>query len=146
MATLIERATEVRIQTEAAAQLLPDEDALLAKALYPKWSDLVDSGKSVTQGFRFVMGNQLYKTAQPEHTFTETYVPGSDGTESLFTKINETNAGSIEDPIPYDGNMELLEGLYYSQDNIVYRCTRDTGIAVYHALADLVGLYVEKVE
>lgn len=145
MATLIERATEVRKHTETAAQLLPDETALKAKALYPKWKDLVAAGKTVAQGFRFVLGDQLYKTAQPEYTFTENYTPGAEGTESLFTKLNETNAGTLEDPIPYDGNMELLEGRYYSQDNVVYLCTRDTGIAVQHALADLVGLYVEKV-
>ena len=42
-----------------------------------------------------------------------------------------------------DGNMELFEGLYYIQNGIVYLCTRNTEQPVYHALSDLVGLYVE---
>ena len=39
--------------------------------------------------------------------------------------------------------MELTEGLYYSQNGIVYLCIRSSGQPVYHALSDLVGLYVE---
>ena len=41
--------------------------------------------------------------------------------------------------------MELSEGLYYSQNGILYRCTQSTGQPVYNALAELVGLYVEVV-
>lgn len=32
------------------------------------------------------------------------------------------------------------------QNGVVYRCTRDSGTALSHALRDLVGLYVERVE
>ena len=42
-------------------------------------------------------------------------------------------------------NEEMTEGLYYTQDGEVYLCTRDTGIAVYNDLSELVGLYVEKI-
>ena len=48
-----------------------------------------------------------------------------------------------DDPIPYEGNMALENGKYYSRDGVVYRCTRDTGNPVFQALSDLVGLYVE---
>ena len=64
---------------------------------------------------------------------------------SLWEYINETHDGSKYDPIPYDGNMELSEGLHYMQDGVLYRCTRSTGQPVYHALEELVGLYVEVV-
>ena len=63
----------------------------------------------------------------------------------MWEYINEAHDGSKYDPIPYDGNMELSEGLYYSQNGILYRCTRSTGQPVYNALAELVGLYVEVV-
>jgi hypothetical protein len=63
----------------------------------------------------------------------------------LYERIDVEHAGTLDDPIPYDGNMALVSGLYYTQDGVVYRCTRDTGIAVYAALRDLVGLYVEEV-
>lgn len=65
------------------------------------------------------------------------------GTESLYTEVTESHAGTKEDPIPYGNNMELEEGKYYSQDGVTYICTRDTGIPVYNPLADLVGIYVE---
>ena len=38
-----------------------------------------------------------------------------------------------------------MEELYYHQDDVLYRCTRSTGAAVYAKLAELVGVYVEKV-
>ena len=75
----------------------------------------------------------------------EQYIPG-EGTESLYAVINETNAGTQEDPIPYAGNMALENGTYYSQDGVIYLCNRDTEIPVYQALKDLVGLYVTVAE
>ena len=64
---------------------------------------------------------------------------------SLWEEICESHVGTKDDPIPYSGNMALESGKYYIQDGFVYRCTRDTVNPVYNALADLVGLYVEKV-
>ena len=65
---------------------------------------------------------------------------------ALWTEICETHAGTLDDPIPYSGNMALEAGKYYSQSGAVYLCTRDTVNPVYNALADLVGIYVEKGE
>lgn len=123
---------------------ITDEQALLVKSLYPTWEDLVAQNKVVENGYRFTYNGKLYKTLQNSYTFVEQWVPGI-GTESLFTVINETNAGTLEDPIPYEGNMELFNGKYYIQNGIVYKCTRDSGQPLYHALSDLIGLYVEKV-
>lgn len=123
---------------------ITDEQALLVKSLYPTWEDLVEQNKTVESGYRFIYNNKLYKTLQSTYTFMSHWVPGS-GTESLFTVINETNAGTLEDPIPYDGNMELFNGKYYSQNGVIYKCIRDSGQPLYHALSDLIGLYVEKV-
>lgn len=41
--------------------------------------------------------------------------------------------------------MALEAGRYYVQGDVIYRCIRDTINPVYHALADLVGNYVEEV-
>ena len=51
--------------------------------------------------------------------------------------------GTVENPIPYEGNMVLENGKYYSQDGVVYLCNRDSVHAIYHNLKDLVGHYVE---
>lgn len=118
-----------------------DADALAVKDIYPTWEDLI--GQTVDKaGFKFTYGGDLYKTIPASHTFAAEWVPGV-GTESLYTRIDEAHAGTLDDPIPYEGNMELTEGLYYSQGGVVYRCTRSTGQPVHHALSELVGLYVE---
>ena len=140
--TYTERAMQLRPVMEQAAQSLEDAVALTAVELFPKWEALVAEGRKEKKGFRFQYGGKLWRTEQPEYTFVSHYVPG-DGTESLFSKVDETHAGTREDPIPYDGNMELLEGLYYIQNGVTYRCTRNSGQPVYHALSELVGLYVE---
>ena len=129
-----------------AVQRLPDAEALTVKPLYPVWEDLVKLGTVKTDevGYKFTYNGDLYKCRNANPQFQATWIPGID-TAALYTRIDETHAGTIDDPIPYDGNMELVSGLYYSQDGIVYRCTRDTGIPVYHPLKDLVGIYVEVV-
>lgn len=141
-----EAAIRQREVYDTAVSYLSDEEALTVKTVYRTWDDLVKDGKTLPLGSRFLHGDKLFKVAQAEHTFVSHYVPGSTGTESLFTVIDESHAGSLSDPIPYDGNMELEENKYYSQNGVIYKCTRSTGTAVYHALADLVNIYVEVAE
>lgn len=143
MGKRLEAALKVKPYLMKGAQTLPDTDALEVKGIYPTWKELVEQSATVTQGYKFTHGGRLYKTRQQEYTFVAHYEPGTTGTESLFEVIDETHAGTIDDPIPYDGNMELVAGLYYSQNGVVYLCTRSTGQAVFDNLADLVGLYVE---
>ena len=131
------------VVARANAQTLEDEQALQAKVLYPTWAEGI--GQTVKKGFKFVYEEALYKTIQDSLLIQEQYVPGQ-GTESLYTVIDETHAGTREDPIPYSGNMELESGKYYSQGGVTYLCNRDTGQAVFQPLADLVGIYVEIVE
>lgn len=133
------RAYRAAIEAGSNAVERSDADALAVKDIYPTWYGLI--GQTATVGFKFNYGGNLYKVLK-EHTFAAEWVPGV-GTESLYTVIDEGHAGTKEDPIPYDGNMELTEGLYYIQDGVVYLCTLSTGQPVYHALSELVGLYVE---
>lgn len=118
---------------------LTDEEALSVKSVYPEWASFI--GKNVKKDAKMQYGGKLWKVLQ-EHTVQEQWKPG-EGTESLYAEINETHAGTLEDPIPYSGNMELESGKYYSQGGKVYHCTRDTEIPVYAGLAELVGIYVE---
>lgn len=119
-----------------------DNTALRMKDFYPAFESVI--GQTVRQGFKFTHGGKLWRTEQPEMTIQEHYAPGM-GTESLYSEVCETHAGTLEDPIPYNGNMALESGKYYSQNSKIYRCTRDTVNPVYNALSELVGLYVEEV-
>ena len=117
---------------------LDDNTALRAMAFYPAWKP----NTAYTAAYKVQHGGKLWRTMQA-HTSQTGWEPGAVGTESLFEQINETHAGTQDDPIPYEGNMALTAGLYYHQDWIIYRCIRDTGNPVYHPLSELVGIYVE---
>ena len=137
----LSEAKTYRAAIEAGANAVErsDLDALAVKDIYPAWDSLI--GQTVNVDFKLTHDGKLYKVIQA-HTVQADWVPGV-GTESLYTVIDEGHAGAEDDPIPYDGNMELFEGLYYIQNGVTYRCTRNSGQPVYHALSDLVGLYVE---
>ena len=143
----LEEATRPLSESEVLAMLIPqqintlavdDNTALRMKDFYPEWT----TGVAYAIGFKVKHNNKLYRVIQA-HTSQDGWNP--EQVASLWEQINETHAGTIDDPIPYDGNMALVNGKYYMQDWKVYLCTRDTVNPVYNALADLVGLYVEKV-
>ena len=121
-----------------------DQTALRMRRYYPTFAELV--GQTVSQGTKFRVDDSedadLYKTIQPELTIQAHYPPGV-GTESLYTRIDEAHDGTKYDPIPYDGNMALESGKYYTQSGMTYLCSRDTVNPVYNALSELVGIYVE---
>lgn len=143
--TYTEKALQLRPVMEQAAQSLEDAVALTAVELFPIWKELVATGKTVAKGFRFQHEGKLYRTEQPSYTFVEHYVPGAPGTESLFSVVDEGHKGTLEDPIPYERNMEVYKGLYYTQYDVLYLCIRDSGQPLYHDLSALVGSYVEVV-
>ena len=119
-----EAALRVKPLYQKGAQSLSDTEALEVKGIYPMWEDLIGTAAEVD--YKFTHNDVLYKVIQA-HTFQSNWVPGT-GTESLYVVVDEIHAGK-----------------YYSQDGVVYYCTRDTINPVYAALADLVPLYVEVV-
>ena len=139
--TILDQAKAIRAAMDNAATVLTDAQALGCDAIYRQWQDLL--GQTVTAGCRFRWEGDLYRVRQPEHTFAAHYMPGTPGTESLFEVISEGHRGTAEDPIPYDGNMALEEGRYYTQEGTLYLCIRSTGQPVTHDLTELTALYVE---
>lgn len=137
---------EMMVRAQINTLAVDDQTALRMRRYYPTFSELV--GQTVKKGTKFRATDRedadLYKTIQPELTIQAHYPPGV-GTESLYTRIDETHDGTKYDPIPYDGNMSLTAGLYYIQNGVTYLCNRDTINPVYNALVDLVGVYVEAV-
>ena len=115
-----------------------DNTALRMVAFYPEWAENAE----YTAEYKVQCNGKLWRCIQA-HTSQAGWEP--ENAASLWTEICESHAGTLDDPIPYSGNMALESGKYYSQDNKVYRCTRDTGNPVYNALSELVGLYVEEV-
>ena len=115
-----------------------DNTALRMTEFYPEWA----ADTEYTIGYKVQRNGKLWRTLQA-HTSQAGWEP--ENAASLWTEICESHAGTLDDPIPYSGNMALESGKYYSQDDKIYRCTRDTVNPVYNALSELVGLYVEEV-
>lgn len=130
------------IQNQINTLVVDDNTALRMKNFYPDFNSIV--GQTVKQGFKFTYKDNLWSVVRQELTIQAHYPPEV-GTESLYAKVNETHDGTIYDAIPYDGNMVLENGKYYIQNDITYLCNRDTVNPVYHALSELVGMYVVEV-
>lgn len=137
------RTTElIKQNTEEINSLgLSDNDALKVKEWYPHWEDYI--GQTIKAGFVTLYADNLWRARQT-HTAMEIYPPSID-TASLYEVIVEGHAGTADDPIPYTPPMEIFADKYYTQNDVVYLCTRDSGTALSYNLADLVGLYVEVV-
>ena len=135
---ILQQAQAIRASMDAAAVVLTDEQASKAPRLYPTWA----AGVAVKAGDRlyYTGTDRLYKVIS-DHTTQADWTP--DAVPALYTVIDVAHTGTQDDPIPYNGNMALQSGKYYTQNNILYLCNRDTINPVYNALAELVGLYVE---
>lgn len=152
MGTYTERARALRPFIIKAAASLSDADALQAKELYARWA----AGMVVEPGDRLVHAvdgvDKLFRVNEGKgHTTQKGWEP--DQTPALFTVINETNAGTKEDPIPASRGMEYTYGLYYTdpEDSKLYLCER-TGstagdkITLQYLPHELVGQYFSSVE
>ena len=135
-----EEVTHLLIAKQINTLDVDDQTAVRMTEFYPAW----ESGQAYTAGYKVQYGGKLWRCIQA-HTSQGSWVPSTD-TASLWERIDETHTGDQYDPIPYEGNMALTAGLYYTQGGVTYLCTRDTGIAVYNALSELVGLYVEEMQ
>lgn len=115
-----------------------DGTALRMKDFYPKWAE----GVSYEIGFKVRHKEKLWRVVQA-HTSLTGWEP--DSAASLWETINETYEGTVDDPIPYDGNMRLEADKHYFQNGAIYLCIRDTGNPVYNPLSELIGIYVSKI-
>lgn len=134
------KARQLRKYIEVASTFLTDTEALEAVELFPNWAVGVNVGYGVRRRYNGI----LYRCKQA-HTTQADWTP--DIATSLWDEVAEPGQGDTPDnPIPYNNNMELFEGKYYSQYGVVYICFRSTGTTVYNDLQYLVGIYVNVYE
>lgn len=126
---------------------LSDKEALAIKEFYPPWK----VGIAVKKGEDYTYGDKLYQVDM-DHTTQADWTP--DKLSSLWHEVSY-NEGTKDDPIPWNEEHNslwqgmLLElGKYYTQDNILYECTRDSGgVKLIYNLSDLVSIgYVKEVQ
>lgn len=124
---------------QAQVKQQTDEEALDNIELFPTWQSKL--GVQVSQGDRLYYDDKLFKVLQT-HTPQDEWRP--DTTASLYVQVVADDSGTIDNPIAFEVNMELVEGKYYTEDGVKYLCVRELAQSVWH-LADLVGNYVQVV-
>ena len=132
----------VKMCIKQARQITDDQEALAVKCLYKNWSKQL--GRELVVGEYVQHGDRLYRVLTT-HVAQANWEPGV-GTESLFVIVDKTHAGTIDDSIPWNANMECEEGKYYSEDGVIYLCVRASGIALQCKIVDVLGNYFQLAE
>lgn len=115
-------------------------DALEIMDWYPELTTSL-YGTQIKTGDRYRYDEKLWEAIK-DFTFQIGWEPGIN-TASMWVGIDKNHAGTFEDPIPYFPPMEIFLDKFYIQGDIIYRCTRNSEVALTHDLSALVGHYVE---
>lgn len=137
------------------AQDVTDGIALAVPTLYNVWEPGKHYGRDGDEKIVRVPStsvfreDELYRCIQP-HTSQADWKPVD--TPALWVRINKSNAGTKDDPIPAARSMEYEYGLYYSdpEDGKIYLCTRTgeqegTKVVLPYLPHELVGHYFKEV-
>lgn len=131
------QALKLRSMIEKASASLDDSDALEAVELFPVWQ----TDTAYTLGIRVRYGDKLYRCEQ-SHTSQADWTPPD--TPALWTEVAKPGQGDTPDnPIPWAWGLKIYNGKYYSQNDVLYRGIRDSGVGIFADLSALVGNYVE---
>lgn len=150
--TRVEKAKQFRAAASLSAQTATDKQAVTMPTMYPYWAEKTAYGSDGEPKIvRRPVGerDQLYRCNIP-HTSQKGWEPES--YPAGWVAINDSSAGTVDDPIPAVRGMEYTYGLYYldEEDGKTYLCKRtgeaDGGKVVLHFLPhELVGQYFEEV-
>ena len=141
---------------KAARDAAPDQAAANAPEFYPAFEDVVGTYQKKGARVRYTVNDQivLYKLTCEDQTEEGTLILESWNpvdAPSIWTAIDVTHAGTIDDPIPAVAGMEYVYGKYYIEGETIYICKRtgeaEGGTIVLQFLPSaLVGQYFEVVE
>ena len=112
-----DEALRVKPFYQKGAQHLDDAEALEVKGIYAEW----EVGVSVKVHEKRIYEDELYRCKQA-HTTQADWPP--DLAPDLWDYIDESHAGTLDDPIPARRNMEYTYFKYYLDpvDGLTYLC------------------------
>ena len=118
----IDKARQFRAAGILAAQGASDVQAVSMPTLYPEWA--VNGKYGGDSGVSIVRRNGNLYRCQQAHTAQAGWEP--ENVPALWVAINQSNAGTIADPIHAARGMEYTYGLYYldPENSKVYLCYR----------------------
>ena len=112
----------VKLYVQAATDI-PDEQALEMPDLFYTWDEVLEAGELLEANTILNLGGQLYRVVQPV-TPQEHQRPDGEGMTAIYRPIDQTHAGTQEDPIPFVYGMDTEQGKYYSSGGKVYLCNQ----------------------
>ena len=103
-------------------------------------------------GYRFYYAGDLFKCVNGDPEFQKDWIPGV-YTSAIYTRIaDETETGTIDNPISAARGMEYIYGKYYldPEDSNIYLCQREGSaegerVQLAYLPHELVGHYFTKV-
>lgn len=125
-------ATKAGIQT----MNLSNSEIYKVADVLPAWEEYI--GKEMAKGTKFRYNGKPYVCIQTVNPVLEIYPP-SDGTKANYGLISEHD-GTLADPIPYERNMVLEKGKYYTQFGVLYECITDSIVGYDVDLSGLLSL------
>lgn len=115
-------------QMQAAVKLyvqkatdIPDEQALEMPDLFYTWDEVLEAGELLEANTILNLDGQLYRVVQAV-TPQAHQRPDSEGMLAIYRPIDETHAGTEDDPIPFVYGMDTEQGKYYSYNGKLYLC------------------------
>ena len=143
--TILEQVRAIREAMDKAGVFLKPEEAATVTYLFKPWKAVDENGAvihyEVDDRRRY---NDVVYQCRQGHDAQAHQTP--DIIPALWLRLDVEHAGTMEDPIPYAHGMEIFNGKYYTENDILYLCNRDSQTALYNNLADLVNVYVNKVD
>lgn len=109
-----------RLYVQAATDV-PDETALEMPDLFKTWEEALKAGKELPKDTIINDGGQLYRVVQAV-TPQKHQPPHGEGMLAIYRPIDQTHAGTKEDPIPWVYGMDTEQSKYYSYGGKTYLC------------------------
>ena len=134
--------SQLKELAQTQVEALTDDEAKKVPALFPLW----ETDKAYAVGDRVWYQASLYKCVQA-HTSQSTWNPKD--AVSLWANVSEESQeadGSREHPFAWTSGMTSYNGKYYTENGILYLCTRDSGNPLYFPISSLIGTYFQIAE
>ena len=139
----------------SAKETADDNTALVGMDLYPHFDSIKGTYQKKGTRCRYEVNGimALFKLTCEDQTaegtlIVENWTPTS--AASIWTAIDVTHAGTLEDPIPAVAGMEYEYGKYYIEDGTIYLMNRagmseGETVTLHYLPSQLIGQYFEVV-
>ena len=92
--------------------------------MFRTWEEVLEAGKALEENTVLRIGRQLYRVVQ-QVTPQAHQRPDGEGMLAVYRPIDQSHAGTLEDPVPFVYGMDTEKGKYYSYGGKIYLCNAD---------------------